>query len=239
VSTYRIKSLVFGRSIEPEARVYFLGDPMRSITLKYRFTLIRNNQRTVLVDVGCDQADGAAFNPDMGQTEATRPLNLLKQAQVEPSQVTDIIFTHLHWDHCSPVVKAFDQARLYIQRRELDVIVDPPHPWFAAHAFVDVVHSHLKGCADRLVVLDGDAEVLPGINVMLLGGHTMGSQAVMVQTDAGPLVLTSDVALTPRNLRDDVPPGYNCDLQACFQGLARIRRLNAPVITGHDPEYPE
>jgi len=77
---------------------------------------------------------------------------------------------------------------------------------------VDVVHSHLKGCADRLVVLDGDAEVLPGINVLLLGGHTMGSQAVMVQTDADPLVLTSDVALTPRNLRDDEPPGYNCDL---------------------------
>ena len=77
---------------------------------------------------------------------------------------------------------------------------------------MDVVQSHLKGCADRLVVLDGDAEVLPGINVMLLGGHTMGSQAVMVQTDADPLVLTSDVALTPRNLRDDEPPGYNCDL---------------------------
>ena len=75
--------------------------------------------------------------------------------------------------------------RLWL-RTSVRSAIHPPHPWFASHAFVDVVHSHLKGYADRLVVLDGDAEVLPGINVMLLGGHTMGSQAVMVQTDAGP-----------------------------------------------------
>jgi len=87
-----------------------------------------------------------------------------------------------------------------------------------------------------LTLIDGDAEPLPGVEVLLLGGHTLGSQAVVVQTEKGPLVLTGDVAITPRNLREDLPIGYNCDLLACFRGLARIRQLGGAVITGHDPE---
>lgn len=236
-NVYRVTSLCFGRSIEPEARIYFLGDPERTVTLKYRFTLVRGSGRTILVDTGCDQADGEVFNPDMGQTEEMRPLNLLRKAGVEPSQVTDIIFTHLHWDHCSPLVKAFPGANLYVQRKELGAIVDPPHPWFAAHAFDELVRSFLHKNRDTLTIIDGDAEPLPGVKVLLLGGHTLGSQAVVVQTEEGPLALTGDVAITPRNLREDLPVGYNCDLLACFRGLKRIRQLGGAVITGHDPEF--
>lgn len=237
MDTYRVTSLCFGRSIEPESRIYFLGDPSQTATLKYRFTLLQGNERTILVDVGCDQADGAQFNSDMGQSDQMRPLNLLEKSGIEPSQVTDIIFTHLHWDHCSPVVKSFPAAKLYVHRKELDVLVDPPHPWFTAHVFMDIVRSCLQESSERVIVIDGDAEPLPDIKVLLLGGHTMGSQAVVVQTEDGPLVLTGDVALTRRNLQEDLPVGYNCDLLACFMGLERIRQLGAAVITGHDPEF--
>jgi len=237
MDAYQVTSFCFGRSVEPESRIYFLGDPSRTMTLKYRFTLLQGNGRTILVDVGCDQADGLPFNPDMDQSDQMRPLNLLRKAGVEPSQITDIIFTNLHWDHCSPVVKAFSRAHLYVQRKELDAIIDPPHSWFRAHVFVDVVRDHLQGAKDRLVIVDGDTEPLPGIKVLLLGGHTMGSQAVVVQSSKGPLVLTGDVAITRRNLQEDLPVGYNCDLLACFRGLERIRQLGAAVITGHDPEF--
>lgn len=230
-----------GETIEPEPRIFYLGDCDKTIRLFTYFYLLRSSEQTVLVDSGVAKPDGDIFNPGLNQPAELDPMRQLEARGVEPRDVDAIILTHLHWDHFAPHVEQFTNAELYVNARELDVTLSPPHPWFQRFIYLDLVRK--MHSAGRWHVVEGDEEVMPGISVMHTGGHTAGSQAVIVQTGSGPVVLTGDVCFTYRNLEEDVPGGFNSSVMECFSGLEKIRRIGGIVLPSHDPlvltRYPD
>jgi len=149
--------------------------------------------------------------------------------------VTGVILTHGHWDHFSPTIESFTQAEIFIQERELMCLVSPPHQWFSQFVFKKLV-SHLQDkWKARVHLVKGEEKVLPGIKVFWTGGHTPGHQSVMVETEKGKVILTGDVVMTYRNLKEDIPPGFNSNLEECFLAMRRIRKENGIVFPGHDP----
>jgi glyoxylase-like metal-dependent hydrolase (beta-lactamase superfamily II) len=84
----------------------------------------------------------------------------------------------------------------------------------------------------RFELLDGDAEVLPGLSVIATPGHTVGHQSVVVQTvDGVPDLLIGDAAYTPREYADpageNLLPGQASDPAAWRDSLRRIRSMNS------------
>jgi 4-pyridoxolactonase len=84
-------------------------------------------------------------------------------------------------------------------------------------------------------LLDGDAEVLPGLSVITTPGHTVGHQCVVVQSgDGGPDVLIGDAAYTPRLYQgapdEELPDGQASDPVAWRNSLARIRKTGAERV---------
>jgi glyoxylase-like metal-dependent hydrolase (beta-lactamase superfamily II) len=87
----------------------------------------------------------------------------------------------------------------------------------------------------RFELLDGDTEVLPGLEVIATPGHTEGHQCVVVRgengqgTWAGFDLLIGDAAYTPRQYaepgRDNLPPGQASDVEAWRESVRRIRSL--------------
>ena len=229
-----------GETVEPEPRIFYLGDCEKTIRLFTFFYLVQDEDRTVLVDTGVAQEDNA-FNAGLVQPPELHPIRQLEARGVKPDDVDAVILTHLHWDHFAPHVERFTNAQVYVNAKELDVALNPPHPWFGKFIYQDTVRKmHVEG---KLHVLNGDQEVLPGISVMQTGGHTAGGQSVIVQTASGPAVLTGDVCFTYRNLEEDVPGGFNSNLMECFSGLEKIRRIGGIVMPSHDPllleRYPD
>jgi glyoxylase-like metal-dependent hydrolase (beta-lactamase superfamily II) len=83
--------------------------------------------------------------------------------------------------------------------------------------------------------LDGDHVIAPGLTAVDLGGHTPGSQGVLVETARGRCLIAGDAVPTYENLRDDVPTGWYVDLRRTHATMRRIRELQAVVLPSHDP----
>jgi len=229
---YTIYPLKVGDIVEPEPRIFYLGDAGKTIALGNFFFLLQGEGRNILVDSGVGKAEGDRFNPSARQAPEEEPLAQLARHGVDPASIEIVIATHLHWDHISPTVLQLPRARVYCDPREVEAALQPPHPWFAQYVFVDLV-AELQRRGRLAPTHDGD-EIAPGITILSTPGHTFGGQSVVVETGRGRAVVTGDVCFTYRNLEEDTPGGFNCNLLDCFRSLERIRRAADIVLPGHD-----
>lgn len=155
----------------------------------------------------------------------------LADLDMTPGDIGLVINTHLHFDHCGQNA-VFAHAACYVQRAELDRAKrESPelYHWF------DFMNA-------RFELLDGDAEVLPGLAVITTPGHTVGHQSVVVRSGGdAPDVLIGDAAYTPRQYAgpdsDELPSGQASDPAAWRESLRRVWSMNpAGVHFCHDTD---
>jgi N-acyl homoserine lactone hydrolase len=139
-----------------------------------------------------------------------------------PADISLVINTHLHFDHCGQNA-VFRHAPFLIQRPELD----------RARRESPELTDWFDFAGARFELLDGDAEVLPGVSVLATPGHTCGHQSVVVRgADGQTDVLIGDAAYTRREFTAapgaPLPFGQADDLPAWHDSLGRVRAL-APL----------
>jgi N-acyl homoserine lactone hydrolase len=142
----------------------------------------------------------------------------LADIDMSPADISLVINTHLHFDHCGQNA-VFRHAPCYVQRAELErARIESPAmcDWFG---FMDASFE----------LLDGDAEIVPGVRVLSTPGHTSGHQSVLVSTDEGNEVLLGDAAYTTREFSGppELPDGQASDRSAWDESLARIKSWGA------------
>ena len=232
---YKIYPMKIAESIEPEPRIFYLGNCGRTVKVYTYFWLIKNEEKVVLVDTGFDLEYGKTVNPEIRQTKDEHPLFQLRKKNVKPEDVTDLIITHVHWDHLSAIIDNFMNARIYVQEKDIKYVLNPPNPWFSRFVFPDTVKKLTLDFKERVCFINGEKEILPGVSVFLTGGHTPGSQAVRIKTKTGSVILTGDVVMTYRNIEEDIPVGFNSNLEECFLAMERIKNEADIVLPNHDP----
>ncbi len=167
----------------------------------------------VLVDTGVGGPDRVLTDWRVVNRTAAEALG---EHDLAPGDIALVINTHLHFDHCGQNA-VFRHAPFYVQRTELDRARRESHwltDWF-------------DFAGARFELMDGDAEVLPGVRVIATPGHTVGHQSVVVDGD-GEEVLIGDAAYTPALYRrpdrppDQLPPGQAADPEAWRESLQRI-----------------
>jgi N-acyl homoserine lactone hydrolase len=147
----------------------------------------------------------------------------LAELDMSPADIDLVINTHLHFDHCGQNA-VFRHAPFYVQRAELTRMrreAGELYDWFG---FMNA----------RFELLDGDAEVLPGLEVIATPGHAEGHRCVLVRGDStgdGAFeLLIGDAAYTPRQYADPasdkLPPGQASDVEAWRDSVQRIRSLS-------------
>ncbi|MCY1551267.1 hypothetical protein D9M68_875840 [compost metagenome] len=102
----------------------------------------------------------------------------------------------------------------------------------------DVVHLIRSVYQNRVVFHDGDYELVPGIQVFKIGGHTAGLQVVRIHTSRGWVVLASDASHFYSNMLDDspFPIVFNVgDMLDGYRTLSRLADSADHLIPGHDP----
>jgi N-acyl homoserine lactone hydrolase len=143
----------------------------------------------------------------------------LAEWDMTPADIGLVINTHLHFDHCGQNA-VFKHAACYVQRAELD----------RAQRESPELYSWFDFMNARFEVLDGDAEVLPGLRVIATPGHTSGHQCVIVESAAGTSdVLIGDAAYTPLQYAGpaagELPRGQASDPAAWRDSLHRIHAI--------------
>lgn len=213
------------------------ADSTKRIDAALMVWLLRGDGRTVLLDAGFYRD---RFVNRWKPADFERPSQAIVRAGVKPEDVTDIIVSHVHWDHLDGA-DLFPRARIWIQKAEYEYYVDE-HGRRLNNGIdsADAMMLHALRRAGRVQFVDGDAkEILPGIVAYTGGRHTYASQYVGVYTDAGTVVLASDNAYLYQNLEQRIPIAQTFDSSSNRQAQARMLQLAGSarlVVPGHDAE---
>lgn len=211
-------------------------DHAAPMPIDYFVWVIRDAVRTIVVDTGFDQEEATR----RGRRVLRHPVEALGLIGVNAQRVTDVIVTHLHYDHAGTLA-SFPEARFHLQAAEMAYATGPcmchGHlriPFTAEHV-CEMVRNVYSG---RVVFHEGDGEIATGITVHKLGGHSRGLQCVRVATTKGPVVLASDATHYYENFEQGRPFPIVVDMEDVLKGYQRIEALAGSrrrVIPGHDP----
>lgn len=234
---YEVFAVKYAHHARRAAENFIGGDPHDGpMPLDYFVWLVRGEGREIVVDTGFS----AAVAAKRGREHLRCPAAGLGQLGVDCSKVRDVVITHLHYDHVGNF-DLFPAAALHLQDLEMRYATGR-HMHEAKHGGAydveDVVGMVRRAFAGRVRFHDGDAEILPGVSVHLIGGHTMGLQVVRVQTRRGRLVLASDASHFYANMEQQRPFPIVWSVKDMVDGYGRLRELAdspAHIIPGHDP----
>ena len=157
----------------------------------------------------------------------------LAKVGVTPAEIDLVVLTHCHFDHIGNNLR-FPNATFVVQRDELPWALHPPE-W--AQFYYGEYGYNLLELGDRLEAIEGDMRVADGVSVKKLGGHTPGSQAVLVDTDAGRVCLAGDLLYFYRNLELNWPVGSFFDVRELMRGYAWMTSNADIVVPQHDWKF--
>jgi glyoxylase-like metal-dependent hydrolase (beta-lactamase superfamily II) len=221
------------------------ADKSRKMDIAMMIWLIKGDGRNVLFDCGFYREQ---FMRQWHPADYEKPSVALERAGLKPEQITDVIISHIHWDHADGF-DLFPVAKIWIQKDELEYYAG--EAWqgkkrtaAAPDDLLGLVKLNTEG---KVGLVHGDAqEILPGITCYIGGKHTYQSQYIGVTTAAGIVVLASDNVYLNENLEKHVPISATLDPESNLRAQDRMKELAASpklILTGHDPavmkDFPE
>jgi glyoxylase-like metal-dependent hydrolase (beta-lactamase superfamily II) len=234
---YEVYALKYGERDTTACQFFYREASHAPITLDYFVWLILGGPHPVLVDTGFLDDDAQA----RGIRNYVSPASVVERAGVKAGDVPMSLITHLHYDHWAGH-SLFPGAEFWIQREEVAFWTGPygRTPAFRGSANVNALAGLVTlNYGNRVRIVDGDHEVLPGIRVHRVGGHTAGLQIVTVKTARGTVVLTSDASHFYRNVETRQPVQIITNLPEMLEAFETIHALAGAeklIVAGHDPD---
>ena len=214
------------------------ADRARKLDIAMMVWLVRGGGRSIVVDSGFYREQ---FFRQWHVTDFVKPSDAVRRAGLQPEDITDVVITHMHWDHADGM-DLFPKAQVWIQKDELLYYAGEAWQSRVTHGGIDpedVLMAVKLNTQGRVGLVPGDAqEILPGIACYTGGRHTYASQYVAVNTALGVVVLASDNMYLYENLEKHVPIAATLDAASNLRAQERMKQLAANprlVIPGHDP----
>ncbi|MCO5113705.1 MAG: MBL fold metallo-hydrolase [Bdellovibrionaceae bacterium] len=229
-------------------------DEQNRILMECRTLLLISDDRKILIDTGngsdfiakYGEAAGSKFEQMYGVDQSgTSLLNSLKKHNVTPDQITDVILTHLHFDHaggatCADpqgrIVPTFPNATYYIQQANVDTARKPNRRERASYL---APNFEPLFASDAVKVLDGPTEIAPHISVSLSNGHTLGQQNVLISDGKTSIFYCADLVPTSTHVKLAWVMGYDIQpiliLEEKENILKQASKDNWYLFFEHDP----
>jgi glyoxylase-like metal-dependent hydrolase (beta-lactamase superfamily II) len=234
---HEVYAIRYGRHARRSPANFIDGDPHDVLQpLDFFVWAIKGPSGTIVVDTGFDEAMARRR-----QREMVKPVrDGLAAIGIAADEVETVIVSHLHYDHCGNY-DLFLRARYHLQDTEMAYATGR----CMCHAALrvpfeadDIVAMVRKVFAGRVAFHDGEDEIMPGVSVHHIGGHSKGLQCVRVKTRRGPMVLAADATHLYAHIDGGrvFPLTYN--VAEVLEGYTTLKTLAASprhVVPGHDP----
>jgi glyoxylase-like metal-dependent hydrolase (beta-lactamase superfamily II) len=222
------------------------ADDMNRIRLNLVCPLILRGSAAIVIDTGIGNRLSAVERKIFDHRDGWL-IDGLKQLGMEPGDVTHLLLSHLHFDHCGGMVTrqksgglkpAFPKARIFLQKRELDVAQNSINERLRA------AYRHLDEClepvAGLLELIDGDGELVPGVRAVVTGGHTERHQIALVHSLGEHFIHLADIVPTRSHMRGAWNQAYDLDALRTMEQkahyLAKASTERWWISFAHDPE---
>ena len=181
--------------------------------------LLRGHGRTILFDTGPFRV---------------RPLlvKTLSRFGLAPADIDTVFLTHLHWDHVENL-DLFSHAEIMTPRAEFEYAAAPrPNDWGTP----PYVREILQGMRVTLLP-EEEQELFPGVRTLLLPGHSVGLQGLLIDAGGERAVLASDALWSARDVTRAVPDVAFFDPQKAQASLDRAVASGDIFYPGHDRPF--
>jgi glyoxylase-like metal-dependent hydrolase (beta-lactamase superfamily II) len=232
-----VPKVLWEKRIQPDAR--------NMLTVGTNSLLVRDGKRTVLIETG--------IGPKLSEKRQSfyknqaRLMKSFEEAGVTPDEIDIVINTHLHFDHCGwnthyrdgKAVATFPRARYFVQKGELEHAHEQ-HERDRVSYLTDNYDPLVE--SGQMTLLEGDAEIAPGISVRVFPGHTRDMQVVVVRSGGTAVCYASDLIPTTHHLDPTWVMGYDLYPLTCIDNRHKFYAEAIPekwlVVFTHDHETP-
>jgi len=225
------------------------ADEKNRIHLALHTLLVRDNERCILIDTGMGDKFDAKSAKIYGVELVPGGLRgALERSGVAVEDVTDVIYTHLHFDHAGGATcrlddgsyaPIFPNAQFHVQQRQWEWAVKPTERDGASYLAENLAPIEASG---RLVLHDGDQSLAPGIRLVAHDTHTVGHQMVFIEDEGQTFVHCGDLIPTSNHIRLPFIMSYDLfplgTLQAKKELLGAAVENDYTLFFEHDPQRP-
>jgi glyoxylase-like metal-dependent hydrolase (beta-lactamase superfamily II) len=220
-------------------------DEYNRIAMQTNCLLLENGSRKVLVETGYgnkwSQKERAIY-----AMEDRTILDALAEIDIDPADISSVILTHLHFDHAGGITRTdsngnihlnFPNAEVIVQSQEWEDAIDNRSTMSKTY-----LKSNLDPIADCVRLVEGRADVLPGITLEPLKGHTWGIQGAIIETLEGTIAFPSDLMPTVAHIHPSASMGYDMlphqNMLTKQWFLEQAYELGWNIILGHEAGNP-
>lgn len=158
---------------------------------------------------------------------------------VQPSDIDIVLLTHLHHDHIA-FAPAFTNARFIVQKIELEQA-----PVWNAHPLYKGAFPEEMIKAVKMDTIEGDSQIISGIDALFTPGHTIGTQSIAINTSKGRAVIVGACCIQANfepgpEIAKRMPliaPAVHLSASDAYDGLARIQEIADIIIPCHEAKY--
>ena len=202
--------------------------------------LIKTAQQIIVVDAGSGTPEWVTeHHRRFTRTPEQEPRVALQRVGVDPGEVRTVVMTHLHYDHVHNL-DLFPNARIIVNHTELSAAIAP----FDAHeeiyeaprlGYTPAWLAHVP----KMVWVEGDYPVAPGVTMFELPGHSLGHCGVLVKTAAEDVVIVGDHCSLFENWSAPgtgrhIPSRTYVDLRQYYASFARLESIGGRILPGHE-----
>ena len=229
------------------------ADEQNRIPMEARGLLLKGKDRVVVIDTGNGGDFIKKYGDKLGskfaemynlKTKGPEIVETLKRFQVSSEQVTDVILTHLHFDHAGGatterdgnLAPTFPNAKYHVQAGNLKAAQSPNLRERASY-----FPANFQPLLDAKVLhlIEGEIEIVPGIHSMVSHGHTQSHQMLRISDGKQTLVYCGDVVPTSAHVRLAWVMGYDLEplrlIEEKKKMLSQAADENWYVYFEHDP----
>lgn len=220
----------------------FLMDYGKPIVRPFVLWYIRGAEKNIIVDTAIEMKDYKNYHPDFKNLPMDQIMTFeeaLGTVGLTPEKVDVVIQTHLHFDHCYNTRKCVN-AKVIVQEDELKF----------AHSAGPYQNLYRKELLQDLhfEVVKGDRELFEGIELIHVPGHSLGGQAVSIQTQKGKAIISGFCSIKenffpkkthPMAGHPVVLPGIMVDAVKAYKSILKIKERADVILPLHDPDLLE
>lgn len=210
------------------------ADENNLINLAMRCLLVVDADRRILIDNGIGDKQDEKFFGHYHLNGNQSLIGSLHKAGFEPGDITDVFLTHLHFDHCGGTVKqnsdksgfelTFPNATHWLSKPQWDWATRPNRREKASF-----LHENMMPVAESglMKLFDGPFELIPGFEVRIFNGHTVGQAIPLIKTGTHTVVYMADT--TPTAAHVPLPYIMSYDTQPLISLTEKETFMNEAV----------
>jgi N-acyl homoserine lactone hydrolase len=241
MTQYKIHPIVMGTKVFDKSMMTYQYGYGETYTIPIYCWYLEGGDQKILVDTGeMKPIQSEDREQNIGGKIYTFEEGLSRWG-LKPEDIDGVIHTHLHNDHCENDYKCVN-AVFYVHEKELERIHEP-HPLDFRYLEDYILEVEEAG---QIRKISGDAEILPGIEVIHTPAHTEGGLTVLVETEAGKAAITGFCVIQenlfpPKQIAamemEVIPPGTHVNTYEAYDTLVKVKRMARILLPLHEPRF--